>query len=101
MKNKGFYIIWPQYFDSRLTRKEGRRVNKKSLAVKKPNIKDLIEAAQSLGFEFKINPEALYPRFWYMGNSGYLLIKIDKNYNKTDIIKKIALKLKKLKKKER
>ncbi|MHA1271610.1 MAG: signal recognition particle subunit SRP19/SEC65 family protein [Candidatus Helarchaeota archaeon] len=99
MKNKGFYIVWPHYFDSTLSRKDGRRVSKKELAVKAPTISDLIEAARLLGLDFKVNQTALYPRFWYLGNAGYLLIKIEGN--KTELIKNLARKLKKIKKKKK
>ncbi|MHA1230351.1 MAG: signal recognition particle subunit SRP19/SEC65 family protein [Candidatus Helarchaeota archaeon] len=99
MKNKGYYVIWPHYFDVDLTRKEGRRVNKKTLAVKNPTLRDLEEAARLLGYEYKINPTALYPRFWYLGKAGYLSIKIEGS--KTEVIKKIASRLKKLKKKQK
>lgn len=96
MKNKGYYIIWPVYFDSTKSRTEGRRV-RKNLAVKNPKLPDLANAAQKVGYEFKVNPTALYPRFWYLGNAGNLFVKIEDN--KTDVIKKIAQQLKKLKKK--
>ena len=98
MKNKGYYIIWPVYFDSTRTRNEGRRVNK-NVAVKNPKITDLVQAAESMGYEIKINPKVLYPRFWHLGNNGNLLIKIEGS--KTDVIKKIAGKLKKLEKKKK
>ena len=96
MKNKGYFIIWPQYFDINLSRSQGRRVSKK-VAVKNPSITDLLNAVQALGYDCKPNPTASYPRFWYGGNKGNLSIKIEES--KTDVIKKIAGKLKKLKKK--
>ncbi|MBD3229751.1 MAG: signal recognition particle protein Srp19 [Candidatus Lokiarchaeota archaeon] len=97
LKNKGYYVIWPVYFDSTKSRSEGRRVNKKN-AIKNPKITDLIDAAQNLGLDFDVNPSALYPHFWYLGNNGNLLVKIKDS--KTEVISKIAKELKKSKKKK-
>lgn len=97
MKNKGYYVIWPIYFDSTKSRSEGRRVNKKD-AVKNPKITHLIEAAQISSLEFDVNPSALYPRFWHLEDNGNLLVKIEDT--KTEVISKMAKELKKLKKKK-
>ena len=54
-------IIWPIYFDTNRTRKEGRRVPK-NIAVQSPKIDELKQAVDKLGLKNEINIEAHFPR---------------------------------------
>ncbi|MEM1547444.1 MAG: signal recognition particle subunit SRP19/SEC65 family protein [Thermoproteota archaeon] len=56
-----YVIIYPQYFDSKLSRKNGRRVPK-SLAVSSPSLIRIKEACDKLGFRTMIESEKTYPR---------------------------------------
>ncbi len=80
-------VLWPDYFDINNPRPV-RRVPKK-LATK-PNIEKIEEAAKSLGLN-PITEEARYPRHWYK-KTGRVLV--DKKMKKTEIIRKIAEKMK-------
>ena len=53
MRKQKKTILWPVYFDSSKTRKEGRKVPK-SIAVSNPNLAELQKAAEQLG----LKPEA-------------------------------------------
>lgn len=54
-------ILWPRYFETRLTRSEGRRVPE-DLAVEEPDLEALAEAVESLGYDAHVDPDARHPR---------------------------------------
>ena len=92
MRKQDKAIIWPAYFDSARTRKEGRRVPK-SLAVQSPKIQEIKEAAEKLGLKYEIAREAGYPKTpWF--KTG--MIMVEKKGSKEQIIKKIAKQLLKI-----
>lgn len=82
-------IIWPIYFDTSKTRKEGRRVPK-NMAVPSPKIVELKEASDKIGLKNEIKPEAHFPKT-HWAKSGMLLV--EKNEPKEKIIQKIAKQL--------
>jgi signal recognition particle subunit SRP19 len=86
-------IIWPIYFDSSRTRKEGRRVPK-NIAVQSPKIAEVKEAADKLGLNNELKPEAHFPKT-HWAKSGLLLV--EKNEAKEKIIQKLAKQLVKIK----
>lgn len=71
----GFYIIYPQYFDGRLTRAQGRRVPRDQ-AVKAPTALDVFHAAQAAGFDPELDPDHHHPAFWFH-RSGRVLVSVD------------------------
>lgn len=56
-----YVIVYPQYFDSKLSRKNGRRAPK-SLAVSSPSLIKIKEACDKLGFRTVIESDKNYPR---------------------------------------
>ena len=86
-------IIWPIYFDSSKSRKEGRRVPK-NLAVQSPKIDELKQAADKLGLKNEVNLDAHFPKMPWI-KTGMLLI--EKKEAKEKIIQKIAKQLVKIK----
>ncbi|MDW8033573.1 MAG: signal recognition particle subunit SRP19/SEC65 family protein [Nitrososphaerota archaeon] len=56
-----YVIIYPQYFDSKLSRKMGRRVPK-SIAIISPSLTRIKEACDKLGLKTIIEYEKTYPR---------------------------------------
>ncbi|MFQ6095472.1 MAG: signal recognition particle subunit SRP19/SEC65 family protein [Candidatus Bathyarchaeia archaeon] len=86
MREKDRIILWPIYFDSTRTRSEGRRVPKK-LAVRSPRLSDIQAAAQKLGLQFEVVPDAAYPRSPWR-RMGY--ISVPKNRPKNRLLKEIA-----------
>jgi signal recognition particle subunit SRP19 len=86
-------IIWPIYFDSAKTRKEGRRIPK-NMAVQSPKITEIKEATDKLGLKNEINLEAHFPKIPW-AKSGMLLV--EKTEAKEKIIQKIAKQLIKVK----
>ena len=88
-------ILWPSYFDSRKKRSNGRRVPK-SLAVEKPTVEELFKAVNSLGLEATILADKSYPSNWWEHEG---CVSVEKSLSKTDLISKVAPKLKAIKSK--
>lgn len=93
MRKQDKVIIWPAYFDSTKTRKEGRRVPQ-SLAVPSPKILEIKDAAEKIGLEYELVLDAGYPKTPFLPKSGMLLVK--KNEAKQKVIVKIAKQLLKI-----
>ena len=89
MRPQDKIIIWPAYFDSAKTRKNGRRVTK-NLAVPSPKLLEIKEAAEKTGFIIELVEGSGYPKTPWLKN-GMLLIK--KKQPKSQIIMKIAKQL--------
>ena len=86
-------IIWPLYFDSELTRKQGRRVPVE-LAVQSPFVDEIFTVAKKLGLSPEIQDEKSHPRYGQI-NKGRVLVKHQSS--KERIINDIAKGLKKIK----
>lgn len=93
MRNQDKAIIWPTYFDSAKTKKEGRRVPK-NLAVASPKILEIKQAVDRLGLKNEINATAGYPKTPW-AKIGMLMV--EKKEPKEQIILKIAKQLVKIK----
>ncbi|MEM0075725.1 MAG: signal recognition particle subunit SRP19/SEC65 family protein [Nitrososphaerota archaeon] len=87
MKDYKKFVIWADYFDSSVTRKQGRRVPFHS-AVRSPTLNDLAEAARRLGFEPEQQPARRPSRTHAIG-----YIQIVKKGKKSEVIKLIAKEL--------
>lgn len=55
--------LWPEYFDSRLTRAQGRRLPKE-LCVRDPSLDLICKGAVLLDLEYKVIEDKSYPRNW-------------------------------------
>jgi len=89
MRKQDKIIMWSAYFDSAKTRKDGRRIPK-SLAVPSPKILEIKDAAEKIGLECELVPDAGYSKTPWL-KAGMLLVK--KNEAKEQIIRKIAKEL--------
>jgi len=78
-------ILWLDYFNSKLSRKCGRRVPL-NLAVSSPTLEELVEAAGRLGYEAEAF-KARHPKRSRL-ESGY--ISIPKRKSKTAVIKEFS-----------
>ena len=84
-------VIYPEYFDYRLKRSEGRRAPL-SEAVKSPKVDELSSILSNLGYNFHLS-EACHPVRWF--NSGGS-IKVNADFSKTQLIHKLGSSLKRL-----
>ncbi|MCD6593791.1 signal recognition particle subunit SRP19/SEC65 family protein [Candidatus Bathyarchaeota archaeon] len=86
MRNRDEIALWPVYFDSAKTRKEGRRIPKK-LAKPYPSLEEIGKALERLGVPYRLIPDAAYPRI-HWEKSGVVLAKKIKAKNK--LLKEVA-----------
>ena len=56
-------ILWPEYFDSTLTRAQGRRLPV-SLCVKNPDLDMIAKGAIMLDLDYAVHEEMCYPADW-------------------------------------
>ncbi len=81
-------IIYPAYFNIRYSRREGRRVPK-NLAFE-AKLDTIVKALKELGYDFEVEPDKRYPRFWWT-EKGRVIVHTDEK--KGDVIIKIARKV--------
>jgi signal recognition particle subunit SRP19 len=83
-------VLWPSYFDSRVSRASGRKVPKKD-AVEAPSARMLYNSARALGLDCRLELERAYPRFWYRREGRVL---VEPRMKKSELVSKVAAKLK-------
>lgn len=90
-RKEGLLVLYPEYFDSRLTRKEGRRVPR-NLAREAPTLEALLKAARAAdpGLEPRPEPRKAYSPRWFE-KRGRVLVK--RKYHKQKTILMVARKL--------
>ena len=86
MRKQKKAIVWPVYFDSSKTRKEGRKVPK-SFAVSNPNLAELQRAAERLGLKPEAEVNAAYPTVPWRKTGR---IQVQKSGSKMQTLLKIA-----------
>ena len=91
MSSRKPVVIYPEYFDYRLKRSEGRKVPI-SEAVKSPKIEELSLILSTLGCDFQIS-KASYPGNWFKTEGS---LKVNADFSKTQLIHKLGSSLKKL-----
>jgi signal recognition particle subunit SRP19 len=85
-------IIWPAYIDATLTRKYGRRIPK-DMAVPNPTIEEMEAAAKELKMKYTVEKGKKYPKTWFKSEGRII---IEETGRKTEIIKKLALTISKM-----
>jgi len=91
-------IIWPEYLDSRLSRKAGRRVPK-SLAVHPLRKEDILLACKTIGVDCEIEEGKYYPRLWHSSYGFRVIVRIDEErvVSKEELVRVLAEALSKIK----
>jgi len=80
-------VIWPAYFDADLTRSKGRRVPEE-LAVPSPEVEEIAQAVQQVGYDAVVERDVAYPR-QHWEDSGRVLVK-DADDSKNDLVQAVA-----------
>jgi signal recognition particle subunit SRP19 len=89
---KPFLIFWPQYFDAKRSRTNGRRLPKK-FSIEKVTLEDIAKAARNLGYKTEIEKNYKYPKTWWE-DSGRVLID-SKGKKKSKVILEVAKEMRK------
>lgn len=79
-------VIWPAYFEKRLSRKRGRRISSK-LASENVSAETIARVCRSLGLDCEV-VEGAYPKMWWR-KTGYVIVK-NSGLKKSELIRKIA-----------
>ena len=91
MSSKKPLVIYPEYFDHRLKRSEGRKVPL-SEAVKSPKVEELSSILSNLDCDFQLS-KGCHPGNWSK-TGGSLKVSVD--FSKTQLIHKLGSSLKEL-----
>jgi signal recognition particle subunit SRP19 len=94
LKDYEHVVLWLDYFNKNLKRRQGRKVNRNQ-AVFDPTVQELVEATRAAGFELsdeEINSGARYPRRSFV-RSGYVMVAKREGVKKSQIVDAVADKL--------
>jgi signal recognition particle subunit SRP19 len=94
LKDYDHQILWLDYFNKNLKRRQGRRVNH-DRGVFDPTIQELAEAARAAGLQLSdeaINSDARFPRRSFT-RSGYVMVAKKDGFKKSQMIDAVADKL--------
>ncbi len=89
---KPFLIFWPQYFDAKRSRSNGRRLPKK-YAIEKINLEEIQNAARNLGYNAEIERNYRYSKTWW-DDPGRVLIDA-KGKKKAKVLIEVAKEIRK------
>ena len=94
MKDYEHVVLWLDYFNKNLKRRQGRKV-KRDQAVFDPTVQELVEATRAAGFQLsdeEINNDARFPRRSFV-KSGYVMVAKKEGIKKSQIINAVASKV--------
>jgi signal recognition particle subunit SRP19 len=94
LKDYDHVILWLDYFNKNLKRRQGRKV-KRDRSVFDPTISELSEAAKAAGFDFadsEVNDGARFPRRAFT-KSGYVMVTKKEGTKKSQVIDAVGEKL--------
>lgn len=91
MKDYDHVVLWLDYFNKNLKRRQGRKVHREQ-AVFDPTMQELAEAARAAGLQFsdqEMNGEARFPRRSFV-KSGYVMVTKKEGVKKSQVIDAVA-----------
>jgi len=88
LRKKRYYVLYPEYFDKRLSRREGRKVPRNK-AVEECSLGKIAYACKHLNFEYTIEKDKKYSRNWW-NSEGRILVSPNSAKNKTELIRRVA-----------
>jgi len=87
LKDYKRYVLWIDYFNSALSRSDGRRVPL-DRSVKDPRLDELAEAVRRLGYDPETSQAKFPPRM--MLQSGYVSIEKRPNLKKGEVMDEVS-----------
>jgi signal recognition particle subunit SRP19 len=94
LKDYEHVVLWLDYFNKNLKRRQGRKV-KRDQAVFDPTVQELAEATRAAGFQLsdqEVNSDARFPRRSFV-KSGYVMVAKKDGVKKSQIISEVSNKL--------
>ena len=86
IRSRSYKVVWPVYFERRVSRGGGRRVPS-NLALDNVTVDKIVKACRDLGLEFEVF-EGAYPSMWWR-RTGYVAVKAD-GVKKGELLRRIA-----------
>ena len=83
-------MLWPQYINKDLTRKEGRKIAVED-CVKEPKVSEMESVVKRLGLKYSTQENKTFPGKWYE-RSGRILVETD--MKKIELLREISSKIK-------
>ncbi len=99
LRKKRHFVLYPEYFDKQLSRKQGRKVPK-SKAVSECNLSKIAYACKYLELEYEVEKDKKYSKNWW-GSEGRIIVNPEGVASKTDLIRRVSNISRKLKKTEK
>ena len=99
LRRKRYYVLYPEYFNKTLTRKQGRLVPKNK-AVEDCTLSKIVKACQVLELDFEVEKDKKYSKNWWL-SEGRVIINPEGITNKTELIRRVANISRRLKKVEK
>ncbi len=98
MEREGYLIVYPEYFDYRLSRKLGRKLALK-YCIKNPTLEEIAESARKLKLPIVIEEDKYHPANWFERKGRIKVYMPNKKYKKLVVLKAIAKNLRDVRKK--
>ncbi|TFG09086.1 signal recognition particle protein Srp19 [Candidatus Heimdallarchaeota archaeon] len=99
LRRKRYFVLYPEYFDKNLSKKQGRKVQKNK-AVEDCNLSKIAFACKHLELDYQIEKDKKYSKNWWE-SEGRILVNPESIASKTELIRRVANISRKLKKVEK
>ncbi len=99
LRRNRYFVLYPEYFDKLLSRKQGRKVSKNK-AVENCDLAKIVYACKHLELDYKIEKDKKYSRNCWK-SEGRIIVNPNNIGNKTELIRRIANISRRLKKVEK
>ncbi|MHA1222517.1 MAG: signal recognition particle subunit SRP19/SEC65 family protein [Candidatus Heimdallarchaeaceae archaeon] len=99
LRRKRYFVLYPEYFDKSLSRKQGRRLPKNK-AVEDCTLSKIAYACKYLNLDYEIEKEKKFSKNWWE-SEGRIIVNPEGLTDKTELIRRVANVSRKLKKVEK
>jgi signal recognition particle subunit SRP19 len=99
LRRKKYFVLYPEYFNKSLTRKQGRKIPR-NRAVEDCTLSKIAYACRHLELDYEVEKDKKYSRNWW-SSEGRIIVNPEGIASKTELIRRIANISRKLKKVEK
>ena len=99
LRRKKYFVLYPEYFNKSLTRKQGRKIHRNK-AVEDCTLSKIAYACKHLELDYEIEKDKKYSRNWW-DSEGRIIVNPEGIASKTELIRRVANISRKLKKVEK
>lgn len=99
LRRKKYFVLYPEYFNRSLTRKQGRKLPKIK-AVDNCTLSKIVYACKHLELDFEVEKDKKYSKTWW-ASEGRVIINPEGITSKIELIRRVANISRKLKKVEK